>query len=307
MSKQFRPWNPDQMILFPQAMRDALDEGHIVFRIMDVVQTLDIACVIDRMEEKDPRGTRTYHPRMMLALLMYAYSSGVYSSRKIAAATYDVIPFRVLTGDQHPHFTVVNKILLRHLDAFIDVFLQVLELCGLAGLLDLEHVSLDGSRIEANASKHKAMSYGRMRSDLERLEGEIRELAAKAAEIDAEEDERYGVGKDAHEIRDELRWREQRLERIAKAKHELEREARQARERELRERAARLRDRAEERPARFVQATRLRQHAIRLISAQPPDCRPDARSASLGARAAEPHARLDPPTTLPGAMRYARS
>lgn len=256
MSKQFRSWNPDQMILFPQAMRDALDEGHIVFRIMDVVQTLDIACVIDRMEEKDPRGTRPYHPRMMLALLMYAYCSGVYSSRRIAAATYDVIPFRVLTGDQHPHFTVVNEFRLRHLDAFIDLFLQVLSLCGRAGLLDLEHVSLDGSKIEANASKHKAMSYGRMRSELERLEGEIRELAAKAAEIDAEEDERYGVGKDAHEIRDELRRREQRLERIAKAKHELEREARQARERELRERAARLRDRAEEEPDSRLQKGR---------------------------------------------------
>ena len=105
MSKRrYRPWNPDQLVLFPHAMRDALDEGHIVFRIMDVVETLDVACITDRLEEKEGRGTRPYHPRMMLALLMYAYCSGIYSSRKIATATYDIIPFRVLTGDQHPHF-----------------------------------------------------------------------------------------------------------------------------------------------------------------------------------------------------------
>jgi len=86
-NKQYRPWDPNQMVLFPSAMRDALDEGHIVFRVMDVVETLDISCVTDRVEERDPRGTRPYHPRMMLALLMYAYCSGIYSSRKIAAAT----------------------------------------------------------------------------------------------------------------------------------------------------------------------------------------------------------------------------
>ena len=88
------------MVLFPQAMRDALEEGHLVFRILDVVNTLDISCITDRMEERDPRGTRPYHPRMMLALLMYAYCCGIYSSRKMAVATYDVIPFRVLTGSR---------------------------------------------------------------------------------------------------------------------------------------------------------------------------------------------------------------
>src|SRR4030042_3385159 len=101
-SKHYRPWDPDQMLLFPQAMRNALQEGHLVFRILDVVNALDISCVTDRMEERDPRGTRPYHPRMMLALLMYGYCCGIYSSRRMAAATYDMIPFRVLTGDQHP-------------------------------------------------------------------------------------------------------------------------------------------------------------------------------------------------------------
>ena len=233
------------MVLFPRAMKDALEEGHIVFRILDVVESLDISSVTDRMDERDPRGTRPYHPRMMLALLMYAYCCGIYSSRKIAAATYDVIPFRVLTGDQHPHFTVINEFRLRHLDAFVDLFVQVLRLCGRAGLLDLEHVSLDGSKVEANASKHKAMSYRRMEQEVERLEREIREFTAKAVGVDAEEDELCGKGGEAHEIRAELRRREERLKRIARAKRELEQEARRSREQELRERARRQRSRAE--------------------------------------------------------------
>jgi transposase len=244
-SKRYRPWNPDQMVLFPQAMKDALEEDHIVFRILDVVENLDISSITDRMDESDPRGTRPYHPRMMLALLMYAYCCGIYSSRKIAAATYDIIPFRVLTGDQHPHFTVINEFRLRHLDAFVDLFVQVLRLCGRAGLLDLEHVSLDGSKVEANASKHKAMSYGRMEQEVERLEREIREFTAKAERVDAEEDELYGEGREAHELREELRRREERLKRIARAKRELEEEARRGREQELRERARRLRSGAE--------------------------------------------------------------
>jgi transposase len=231
------------MVLFPQAMRDALGEDHIVFRILEVVESLDLSSITDRMGESDPRGTRPYHPRMMLGLLMYGYCCGIYSSREIAAATYDIIPFRVLTGDQHPHFTVINEFRLRHLDAFVDLFVQVLRLCGRAGLLDLEHVSLDGSKIEANASKHKAMSYGRMEQEVARLELEIREFTAKAEAVDAEEDELYGEGKEAHEIGEELRRREERLKRIAQAKRGLEEEAR--RERGLRERARRLRSGAE--------------------------------------------------------------
>ena len=262
------------MVLFPQAMRDALEEGHIVFRILDVVKTLDISCITDRMEERDPRGTRPYHPRMMLALLMYAYCCGIYSSRRMAAATYDMIPFRVLTGDQHPHFTVINEFRLRHLDGFVDLFVQVLRLCGRAGLLDLEHVSLDGTKVEANASKHKAMSYGRMEGEVERLRREIREYAAKAARVDAEEDEQYGEGKEAHEIGEELRRREGRLRRIAEAKLELEEEARRGREAELRQRAEELRSRAEveedpiERKRKQTRARRDEEEADRLAGSE---------------------------------------
>ncbi len=244
--RQYRPWNPDQLVLFPSAMRDALDEGHIVFRILDAIEELDISSITDRIEQNDPRGTRPYHPRMMLALVIYAYCSGIYSSRKIGAATYDIIPFRVLTADQHPHVTVINEFRVRHLDAFVTLFTQVLRLCGRAGLLDLEHVSVDGSKIEANASKHKAMSHGRMEEEIARLEREIREFTVRAQRMDAEEDELFREGKEAHEISEELKHREQRLARIAKAKEELEREARRARERELRERAETQRARAED-------------------------------------------------------------
>jgi len=155
---------------------------------------------------------------MMLALLFYAYSTGIYSSREIAAATHERIDFRVLTGNQHPFHTVVNEFRLRHLDALPGLFVQVLKLCDRAGLVRLEHVSLDGSNVKANASKHKAMSYGRMESEVERLEREIEELLSKADAIDAEEDERYGTGQQAHPISEELRCRERRLEAIRKAK-----------------------------------------------------------------------------------------
>jgi len=244
-TRQYRPWDPNQMVLFPSSMRDSLEEDHIVFRILDVVETLDISSVTRSIEEKDPRGTRPYHPRMMLALLMYGYCCGIYSSRKIAAATYDIIPFRVLTADQHPHFTVINDFRLRHLEAFVDLFVQVLRLCGRAGLLDLEHVSLDGTKLEANASKHKAMSHARMEKELERLETEIRAFVEQAETVDAEEDEVYGNGREAHELEEELKRRETRRARIAEAKQQLEQEALRVREQELRERARQQRQRAD--------------------------------------------------------------
>jgi chromosome segregation ATPase len=131
---------------------------------------------------------------------------------------------------------------LRHLEALPELFVQVLKLCDRAGLVKLEHVSLDGSKVNANASKHKAMSHARMESEVERLEGEIQDLLAKAATIDEEEDELYGKGEQAHPIGDELKYRERRLEAIRKAKAELEEEARQAKAGELRERSEKQRN-----------------------------------------------------------------
>jgi transposase len=146
-SKKYRPWNPDQAYLFPASMRDWLEEDHLVYRVLDVVESLDIRSVSLLIAAKNARGTRPYNPRMMLALLLYSYINGIYSSRQISAATYERIDFRVLTGDQHPFHTVVNEFRLRHLGALPQLFVQVLKLCDRGGLLKLEHVSLDGSKV----------------------------------------------------------------------------------------------------------------------------------------------------------------
>jgi len=268
--KKYRLWDPDQVFLFPPAMRDWLEEDHLVYRLLDVVDALDIRSVSHSIHAVDARGTRPYNPRMMLALLFYSYSSGIYSSREIAAATRERVDFRVLTGDQHPHHTVVNEFRLRHLDALPELFVQVLKVCDRAGLIKLEHVSLDGSKVKANASKHKAMSHGRMESEVERLEGEIQELLSRAEAVDAEEDARYGKGQEAHPISEELKCRERRLEAIRKAKAELEEEARRAKANELRERAERQHKAAEteedptERKRKLTRAQRSDEKADRL-------------------------------------------
>jgi len=251
-------------------MRDWLEEDHLVYRLLDVVGSLDIRSISHSIHAKDARGVRPYNPRMMLALLLYSYMNGIYSSRQIAAATYERIDFRVLTGDQHPFHTVVNEFRLRHLGALPQLFVQVLTLCDRAGLLKLEHVSLDGSKVKANASKHKAMSHGRMESEIERLEGEIQELLTKAKNVDQEEDELYGKDKDAHPIGEELKRRERRLEIIRKAKAELEEEARQAKAEDLRERGERQREAAAtetdptERKRKLTRASRSEEKADRL-------------------------------------------
>jgi hypothetical protein len=211
---------------------------------------------------------------MMLALLLYSYMNGIYSSRQIAAATRQRVDFRILAGDQHPHHTVVNEFRQRHLDALPELFVQVLELCDRAGLVKLEHVSLDGSKVNANAWKHKAMSHGRMESEVERLEGEIQGLLYEAEAIDQQEDELYGKGKQAHPIPEELKRRERRLEAILKAKAELEEEARQAKAEKLREQAESQRKAAKteedptERKRKLTRARRSEEKADRLAASE---------------------------------------
>ncbi len=271
-TKQYRPWKLDQQLLFPPALKDWLPEDHLVYRFLEAVEVLDITAITSQIEARDPRGNRPYHPRMMLALVVFAYSSGIYSSRRIAAATYDSVPFRVLTGDEHPHFTVINEFRARHRAAVKDLFLQVLRLCARAGLVDLEHIALDGSKVQGNASKHKAMSYERMQKELTRLEGEVEEMLDRADRVDAEEDERYGVGRDAHELAEDLKRREERMRRIRQAKEELEREAAHAREEMLRRRAQEQLVKAEkeedpvERKRRQSRARRAEQEADELAA-----------------------------------------
>ena len=242
--KRYREWTLDQPYLMPPSLRDWLPEDHRVFRILEVVDQLDLVEIIDEVDSRDARGTRPYHPRMMLALLIFAYSEGIYSSRRIARAAQERVPFRVLTANQSPHFTVINRFRDRHRGALPGLFAQLVILCERLGLVDFSHVSIDGTKLPANASKHKAMSYGRMEIELERLKGEIRRLLERAEAEDAAEDAEYGEGVDIDELPAELKRREDRIARIKEAMAELEAEAREAKAKELRERAEGQRENA---------------------------------------------------------------
>jgi len=232
------------MYLMPPSPTEWLPEGHLAYFILELVERLDLAPIEAAIARKDPRGERPYAPRLLLALLIYGYCVGVFSSRKLARATYEEVAFLVLAGGAHPHFTRINQFRLEHREAFASLFVQVLRLCRRAGLVKLGHVSLDGTKILANASKHKAMSYERMQEEAARLRAEINELLANADQVDGAEDERYGVGVAPEDLPEELQRREGRLARIDEAMAELEREAALARAEELRANAHGQRERA---------------------------------------------------------------
>ena len=215
--------------LLPPSPLDWLEEGHLAYFVLDVVPTLDLSAVERAIQAKDARGERPYPPVMMTALLIYAYCVGVFSSRKMARATYEDVAFRVLAGGEHPHFTTLNQFRLQHREALAGLFVQVLRLCRKVGLVKLGHVSFDGSKVQANASKHKAMSYKRMLEEEQRLEAEVKALLTRADETDAEEDRMYGTGQSPEDLPTELRRRDDRLSRIREAKAALEQEAAQAR------------------------------------------------------------------------------
>jgi len=223
-----------------------LPEGHVVYFVLDVVGQLDLGALIDAMQEQDPRGTRPYSPQMMVALLLYGYAVGVFSSRKLERATYESVPFRVLAGGEHPHFTTINSFRKRHLVRLEELFVQVLRLCQKAGMVRLGHVALDGTKVQGNASKHKAMSYQRMgeeeqrlSAEIERLKRQVGSLLEQAEELDTTEDAQLGEGQREEDLPAELQRREERLARIRRAQAELEAEATQARARALRAQAAR--------------------------------------------------------------------
>lgn len=230
MSKVFRPYEPEQILLMPASLQEWLPPDHLAYFISDVVAHLDLSAIMGRYEAEE-RGYPPYHPRMMVKVLLYAYCVGVPSSRKIEKRLHEDIAFRVLAANNTPDFKTIADFRKDHLQALADLFLQVLELCQKAGLVKLGHVCLDGTKVKANASKHKAMSYGRMQEEEKRLEAEVRELLKRAQEVDEEEDRRYGKGKRGDELPQELAFRESRLKKIREAKAALEAEAREAAER----------------------------------------------------------------------------
>ena len=232
MGQNFFPDTVNQTLLFPPSLHEWLPEGHLARFLVDVVSALDLDAIYASYREKDGRGQAAYAPEMMVRLLLYGYASGVYSSRKIQMRTYEDVAFRFLSGDQHPDHATIAEFRKRHLNALSGLFTQALLLCSEAGLVKLGHVSVDGTKIKANASKHKAMSYKRMTETAARLKQEIDGLLRQAEETDAQEDAQYGKNRRGDELPEELQRRQSRLKKIQEAKAALEAEAREKAEQE---------------------------------------------------------------------------
>ena len=227
MIKAFRPRRIDEVWLLPPSVADFVPCGHPAHLVRDLVcEELDLSAMMATYNEA--RGYPPYHPGMTGALLLYAYRSGVYSSRRIARACEERLDFQAVTALNRPNFRTISEFRRRHLDALAGLFVQVLALCRRAGLAGLEHVAVDGTKIKANASKHKAMSYARMVETEASLAEEVAEWLARAQAEDAADDAEHGSMRRGDEPPDWMCDKQTRLARIRAAKAELEAEARQA-------------------------------------------------------------------------------
>lgn len=224
MSKTYRPYNPDQPFLLPPSLREWLPEDHLALFLLDVVKQLDLSSIFAHYE-RELRGYPPHHPRMMVTLLLYAYCVGVPSSRKIERRTHEDIAFRVLSANTHPDHKSISEFRRIHLSSLTTLFVQVLKLCQKAGLVKLGHVALDGTKMKANASKHKAMSFERMQKDEAALQDKVQALLAAAESTDAAEDAQHGKDRRGDELPEDLRRAQDRLARIQALKAELEAEA----------------------------------------------------------------------------------
>ena len=224
MKKTYRPYEPKQSFLLPPSPLDWLPDGHLARFILDVVERLNLRS-INAYYEREQRGYPPHHPQMMVALLLYGYCVGVPSSRQIETRTHEDVAFRVIAGNTHPDHTCISEFRRIHLNALAELFLQVLRLCQKAGLVKLGHVAIDGTKLNANASKHKAMSYERMKKEDEKLRQKVTELLRAAEQADTDEDAQYGKNRRGDELPDELQRAEDRRERIQQLMAELEAEA----------------------------------------------------------------------------------
>jgi transposase len=221
---QFKPYQTNQLLLLPPDMKQWLPEDDLAYFIMDVVKELDLSAIYDSYDSSKG-GQPAFDPRMMTSLLLYAYCVGLPSSRKIEKATYYQVPFRVISADQHPDHDSIAEFRKRHLKALSGLFVEALRLCQNVGLVKLGHVALDGTKLRANASKHKAMSYGRMDKKAEELEAEVRRLLEQAQKVDDAEDAKYGKDRRGDELPEDLRFKQSRLKKIKEAMRYLEAEA----------------------------------------------------------------------------------
>jgi transposase len=221
MAKTYRPYAPEQALLLPPSLRDWLPEGHLAFFVSDLIDQLDLSA-ITRAYEDEERGYPPYHPVMLTKVLVYAYCVGVFSSRRIQRRLLEDVAFRVLAAGNAPDFRTIADFRKTHLAALQGFFEQVLRLARELGTPRVGRVAIDGSKIKANASKHKAMSYDRMRDKQRQLRDEVKQLLAQAEAADAAEDAEYGADRAGDELPAELQRRESRLARIREAKRALE-------------------------------------------------------------------------------------
>lgn len=223
--KTFRPYAPDQLLLLPPSIEEWLPEHHLARFVSEVVDELDLSAIEDTYTEE--RGYPPYHPRMMTKVLVYGYCTGTYSSRRLAEKLIDSVAFRYLAAGNQPDFRTLSDFRKLHGVALSGLFEQILKLCQKAGLVKLGRVAVDGTKIKASASKHKAMSYGRMVEKEAQIKREVRAIMERAEAIDREEDERYGPDQSGNELPAELARRESRLKKIKEAKAALEAEAKE--------------------------------------------------------------------------------
>jgi transposase len=224
MAKTFRPWDVDQAVLFPPSLRDLVPEGHLAHFVRDVVrEQLDLSAIYAAYAEE--RGFPPYHPAMMTALLLYGYCRGIRSSRKLEQSCEERVDFMAVTGMAKPDHSRISEFRRRHRAALLGLFAQVVTLCREAGLVTLGHVSIDGTKVQANASKHAAMSHGRMEKAQRELKAQIREWFEQADAADDEDERRHGKGRRGDELPEWVKSKEQRLAKIAEAKKRIEEQA----------------------------------------------------------------------------------
>ena len=207
MGKPYRSYLPEQDLLLPPSLRDWLPDSHLVYFVSDVVDQLDLSA-IEKVYEKEWRGQPPYHPRLMVKLLVYGYCLGVRSSRKIAQRLVEDVPFRVLAAGNQPDFRTISDFRKIHLEALEQLFQQVLRLALEAGAVKLGRVALDGTKMKANASKHKAMSWGRMKQAEKQIAAEVKQMLREAEKADAAEDALHGPDKSGQELPEELQRRQ---------------------------------------------------------------------------------------------------
>ena len=227
MAKTYRPYVPEQDLLLPPSLREWLPEDHLAYFVSDLIDHLDLSAITAVYEDEE-RGYPLYHPVMLTKVLVYGYCVGVFSSRRIQRRLLEDIPFRVLAAGNEPDFRTIADFRKRHLTALEGFFEQVLHMARDLGAARVGRVALDGTKIKANASKHKAMSYKRMGEKQRQLRDEVKQLLAQAEATDAAEDAEYGADRRGDELPAELQRRDSRLKRIREAKRVLEARAKDA-------------------------------------------------------------------------------